>query len=184
MHWLALFCLVLVTPSDSFRRGLRILNSNVPLQMVLKDGAQEKIANIRTELAVLESLSSTEQDEEKIHSFRTILSCANALVEIDRDMETFQVILSTLLCTHVRDFSLYQPDLPPPAVCAHSSIPTTLSVNLLTHHSSSCSLFFLTHLLQEHLTGTDDRLKTIAEGFSKEFLACKEQIEIQLNALL
>ena len=37
---------------------------------------------------------------------------------------------------------------------------------------------------QEHLTGTDDRLKSIAEGFSKEFLACKEQIETQLNALL
>ena len=170
MHWLALFCLVLVTPSDSFRLGLRILNSNVPLQMALKDGAQEKIAGIRTELAVLESLSSAEQDEEKIHSFRTILSCANALVEIDRDMETFQVIQSTLRSTLAFPHILL--------------IVLPCSSHLLSQSSFSCCLFFLTHSIQEHLTGTDDRLKTIAEGFSKEFLACKEQIEIQLNALL
>ena len=72
-----------------------VARRNIPssLQMALKDGAQEKIDTIRTELAVLESISSAEQDEEKIHSFRTILSCANALQEIDRDMETFQVII-------------------------------------------------------------------------------------------
>ena len=100
MHWLAL-CLVFVTPCHSF--GFHILSvktttSNVRLQMALKDGAQEKIDNIRIELAELES-STAEPDEERIHSYRTILSCANALQEIDRDMETFQVIFysSTVL---------------------------------------------------------------------------------------
>ena len=110
IRWLAL-CLVFLAPSHSFGFGLRLLTvsrrtscSSIRLQMALKDGAQEKIATIRTELAVMESLSSAEQDEETMHTFRTILSCANALQEIDRDMETFQVddILSTIpLTLHV-----------------------------------------------------------------------------------
>ena len=32
--------------------------------------------------------------------------------------------------------------------------------------------------------GDDENLKKVAEGFSKEFLICKEQIETQLNILL
>ena len=96
MRWLAL-CLMFLAPSYSFGFGLRLLTvsrrtSYSRLHMALKDGAQEKIATIRSELAVMESLSSAEQDEETMHSFRTILSCANALQEIDRDMETFQVV--------------------------------------------------------------------------------------------
>lgn len=102
LHWLAL-CLVFVTPCHSFGFGFHILSvkttsSNVRLQMALKDGAQEKIDNIRIELAELES-STAEPDEERIHSYRTILSCANALQEIDRDMETFQVIYILFYCS-------------------------------------------------------------------------------------
>ena len=32
--------------------------------------------------------------------------------------------------------------------------------------------------------GDDANLKNVAEGFSKEFLECREQIESQLNILL
>jgi protein subunit release factor A len=35
-----------------------------------------------------------------------------------------------------------------------------------------------------HLQGEDAKLKEIAEGFTKEFLLCKEQLESQLNKLL
>ena len=55
MHLLAL-CLVFLAPCYSFGIGFRLLSvtrshSNIRLQMALKDGAQEKIDNIRTELA-------------------------------------------------------------------------------------------------------------------------------------
>ena len=48
------------------------------------------------------------------------------------------------------------------------------------------SYFILTFvlLLQIFYLGDDQNLKRVAEGFSKEFLICKEQIETQLNKLL
>jgi ribosomal protein L9 len=39
-------------------------------------------------------------------------------------------------------------------------------------------------ILYRTVSGDDDNLKKVAEGFSREFLICKEQIETQLNILL
>lgn len=39
-------------------------------------------------------------------------------------------------------------------------------------------------MFNEHLNGNDEKLKQTAEIFSKEFIECKEQIELQLNKLL
>jgi hypothetical protein len=34
------------------------------------------------------------------------------------------------------------------------------------------------------IIGNDEKLKQVAQGFSKEFITCKIQIETQLNKLL
>ena len=39
-------------------------------------------------------------------------------------------------------------------------------------------------LFDQHLSGDDDKLKQTASVFKKEFIDCREQIEIQLNKLL
>jgi len=39
-------------------------------------------------------------------------------------------------------------------------------------------------LFDQHLNGDDDKLKQTASVFKKEFIDCREQIEIQLNKLL
>ena len=39
-------------------------------------------------------------------------------------------------------------------------------------------------LFDQHLSGDDDKMKQTAGVFKKEFMDCREQIEIQLNKLL
>ena len=39
-------------------------------------------------------------------------------------------------------------------------------------------------LFETHLKGDDERLRSTAEVFQKEFLECREQIETQLNKIL
>jgi predicted DNA-binding protein YlxM (UPF0122 family) len=39
-------------------------------------------------------------------------------------------------------------------------------------------------LFEEHLKGPDEKLKSTAETFSKEFIQCRTQIENQLNKIL